>query len=215
MNRCVASLLTFFCAVMIPAAASSAADMETKPPDAPPQSELFLSAEAAAGEKGRTEFGLISGAATNIPGGINDRGIVRLSLRWGRVITAPHGPEFLRGTFQYSLELQPAVAIRQPVTAFGAGITPVLLQYNFTRGRRHMPFVQAGAGVLLTNRKVPEGTSQLNFTPQAGIGMNWFARPHTTWSFGARFEHLSNLGIADHNPGHNSLFIYTGFSFWR
>jgi Cu/Ag efflux pump CusA len=30
-----------------------------------------------------------------------------------------------------------------------------------------------------------------------------------------RYQHISNAGIAEHNPGINSLYFFTGISWWQ
>ena len=162
-----------------------------------------------------TEWGWNGGGAAGIAGGSSDSRFWTLNLRWGRVLTDLHGPALVRGNLEYAVELVPALAIQQSSTVFGAGITPMLFQYNLDYTRRLVPFLQAGAGTLFTTEKVPENTSQINFTPQGGIGVYWFRRPHSALVMGVRYHHISNAGIAKPNPGHNGLYVYTGISWWR
>ena len=103
----------------------------------------------------------------------------------------------------------------QSTTIFGGGLTPLLLQYNFTSGRRGVPFVQAGSGMLFTTEQVPAGTSRFNFTPQGGFGLYWFQWPRTAITMGVRYHHISNAEITRHNPRRNSLFFLAGISWWR
>jgi len=162
-----------------------------------------------------TEWGWNSGGAIGIAGGASDGRFWTLNLRWGRALTDPHGLAQLRGNLEYAVELVPVLTIKQSTTVFGVGITPFLLQYNLDSSHRVAPFIQAGAGTLFTTQKVPENTSQINFTPQGGIGVYWFRRPHSSLVMGVRYHHISNAGISKPNPGHNSLYVYTGISWWR
>jgi len=166
-------------------------------------------------EKGANEWGWMSGGATGLPGGAMSRGLWMLDLRWGRVLTGVHGPGPLRGTLEYVLEVVPALVVRQSTTVFGGGFNPLLLQYNFTVSRRIVPFIQAGAGTLLTDRTVPASSSQFNFTPQGGFGVYLFRRPSSAFSVGVRYHHISNAGIRRRNPGLNSMYFYSGYSWWR
>ncbi|MBI4465462.1 MAG: acyloxyacyl hydrolase [Acidobacteria bacterium] len=165
--------------------------------------------------KGVTEWGWLSGGGVGIAGCVREGDFGALHLRWGRVLTADHGPAFLRGNLQYALEVVPAMVLFQSTTVFGGGLTPLLLQYNFTGGRRMVPFFQAGAGMLFTTEPVPTGTSRFNFTPQGGLGIYWFPWPRTALVFGVRYHHISNAGLAQPNPGRNSLFFHAGISWWR
>jgi hypothetical protein len=107
----------------------------------------------------------------------------------------------------------------QSGTIFGGGFNPLLLQYNLG-GRerseaRFVPFVQLGVGVLFTTDEVPVGTSQVNFTPQAGFGIYWTRAIQPSVVFGVRYHHISNAGRVRPNPGHNALYFYSGVSWWR
>ncbi|MBI4459610.1 MAG: acyloxyacyl hydrolase [Acidobacteria bacterium] len=167
------------------------------------------------GVKGSTEWGWLSGTAVSIAGGVRQGNFWTAYLRWGRIVTAPHGPRFLRGNLEYAVELVPLMLIRQPSTVIGEGLNPLVLQYNFTSNPKWNPFVQVGGGVLLTSEKVPPQTSQFNFTPQGGVGMYWNGWHEATVSFGVRYHHISNASTAPRNPGRNSLLFYTGISWWR
>lgn len=165
--------------------------------------------------QGATEWGWLSGAGVGIAGGVREGNFGALHLRWARVLTSDHGPAFLRGNLQYALEVVPAMVLFQSTTVFGGGFTPLLLQYNFTRSRRMVPFIQAGAGMLFTTEPVPAATSRFNFTPQGGLGIYWFRWPRAALVWGVRYHHISNAGMAQQNPGRNSLFFHAGISWWR
>ncbi len=190
---------------------ASAQETASSPPG-PCRSENSGSSPAQAGTN---EWGWTSGGGVRIAGGIREGNFWASQLRWGRVLTSPRGPGLLRGTLEYAFEVVPAMVMVQSGTVFGGGLTPVLFQYNFTAGRRLVPFLQAGAGMLFTTRKFPPGTSQFNFTPQGGIGMYWLRRPRSSLVVGVRYHHISNAGRVQPNPGHNALYLYGGFSWWR
>lgn len=166
-------------------------------------------------EKGANEWGWMTGGAMDLPGGAMSRGLWMLDLRWGRVLTGVHGPGPLRGTLEYALEVVPALLVRQSTTVFGGGFNPLVLQYNFVASRRIVPFIQVGAGTLLTERTVPARSSQFNFTPQGGFGVYLFRLRTSAFSVGVRYHHISNAGIRRPNPGINSMYFYSGFSWWR
>jgi len=191
------------------------------------------------------EWGFTTGGAADLPGGARGGEFWAMQLRWGKVLTAPHGPGPLRGTLEYAFEIVPAMVLRKTTigtpeppcpapsshffdpcafsvpgapaagTAFGGGFNPFFWQYNFTSHPRIVPYFQLGAGMLFTSRDFPAGTSSFNFTPQAGIGGYWFAKPDRAVSFGVRYHHISNAGLSKPNPGHNALYFYGGLSWWR
>jgi lipid A 3-O-deacylase len=180
-----------------------------------PSPQLELLGVSASARKGGSEWGWMSGGAAHVPGGAVGRGFWTLELRWGHILTSAHGPGPLRGTLEYTIEIVPAFVVRENANVFGGGLNPFVLQYNFVRSRRLVPFLQAGGGTLFTNAKVPDGISKFNFTPQGGIGVYVFRRPTMALTLGARYHHISNGGIKSHNPGLNSLYFYTGISWWR
>ena len=165
--------------------------------------------------KGSSEWGLSSGGAIGTHGGARYKGFWNIQLHWGRILTDVHGYGLLGGTLEYLIEAQPIAVIRQSSVAVGAGVNPMVLQYHFGRGHRLIPFVLAGAGLLVTGQQVPEMTSKFNFTPQAGFGFDLLRHHGTSITTGVRFHHVSNGGFSRPNPGHNSFYFYSGFSWWR
>ena len=170
---------------------------------------------ASPSEKGSTEWGWITGGGARIAGGVREGNFWALQLRWGRVLTEPRGPGVLRGTLEYAVEVVPALVMVRSETVFGGGLNPLLLQYNFTRGQRLVPFLQAGGGMLFTTDDIPAGTAQFNFTPQGGVGVYWLRGAEPSVVFGVRYHHISNAGRVQPNPGHNALYFYGGMSWWR
>ncbi len=165
--------------------------------------------------RGGSEWGLLSGGGPAIVGGVRDRGVSFFAGRWGRQLTADlFNGSWLRGNVQYGLEAIPLYLQFQSKTVYGAGLTPFLLRYNFTRGRALAPFVELGGGILGTTEPVPEGTARFNFTPQAGVGLRYMSAGRRSWTLGVRYHHTSNAGIARRNPGINAIVIHTGVS-WR
>jgi hypothetical protein len=170
-------------------------------------------------QNGSTEWGWTTGGGARIAGGTREGNFWAMQLRWGRVLTEPHGPAWLRGTLEYAFEVVPALVMVQSETVFGGGVNPLLLQYNFRGGSRSgrgfVPFVHAGGGMLLTTDDVPAGTAQFNFTPQGGVGAYWLRGDQPGVVFGVRYHHISNAGRVKPNPGHNALYFYGGMSWWR
>jgi hypothetical protein len=172
-----------------------------------------------------TEWGFAAGGAIDLPGGVQGGEFSAIQIRWGRVLMAPHGPGLLRGSLEYAFELVPAIVLRatssganpsrRKGTVFGGGITPFYWQYNFSGHPRLVPYINLGAGMLFTTGNFPAGASSFNFTPQGGIGAYWFADPDRALNIGMRYHHTSNSGLAESNPGHNALYFYFGYSWWR
>jgi hypothetical protein len=108
----------------------------------------------------------------------------------------------------------------------GISVTPVVLRWDLRGGRRIIPFVQGAGGLIWTNHKFPpvgplpapghQGTSVWNFTPQFGVGFQYFLKPRRSITFNANAIHISNASLGDANPGVNSTVQFQiGYSWWK
>ena len=124
----------------------------------------------------------------------------------------------IRGNLEYAVEIMPVYTVFTPNGAvYGASIKPFLVQWNFTKPQRLVPFVHIAGGVLFTTSDVPPpDTSSINFMPQIGGGVHWFHRPDRSFDFGVDVVHHSNASLGDHNPGYNaSVFFTVGYSWYK
>jgi lipid A 3-O-deacylase len=179
---------------------------------------LFLSAStrapsvfAQAGpEKGGHEVQLWTGGGHGLNGVASDTGVWNVGLRYGWVLTNPHGPGFLRGRFEYAADAVPIFWVFEPGrTAYGAGVDPFALKWNLATRGRVVPYFELGGGALFTNVQVPAGTSRVNFTSSSALGMHVLGAK-LNWSAEVRFMHISNAGISSGNPGINTLQLRLG-----
>jgi hypothetical protein len=108
-------------------------------------------------------------------------------------------------------------------TFTGITITPIILRWNFTGKGKFVPWAQGAGGLIWTNHKYPPdflppngGTSVWNFTPQFGVGFNYFVKPRRSISFAANAVHISSASLGDHNPGVNaSVQFELGYNWWK
>ncbi|AXC10397.1 hypothetical protein ACPOL_1046 [Acidisarcina polymorpha] len=111
-------------------------------------------------------------------------------------------------------------------TFTGVSITPIILRWNLINHRRVTPWVQGAGGLIWTNHKYPPdylvphgesgGTSVFNFTPQFGVGFNYFVKPKRSISFAANAVHISSASLGDRNPGVNaSVQFELGYNWWK
>ena len=139
--------------------------------------------------------------------------------RFGRVLTADHGSGWLRGNFEFAFDATPLFIVMQPPqNAYGGGFSPVVLKWNFTSGRRMVPFVELTGGALWTTQDVPFGTNSFNFTPQGGFGIHFLRKnnPNQAVTLSSKFMHVSNAGIADANSGINaSIQFLLGYTWFK
>jgi lipid A 3-O-deacylase len=108
-------------------------------------------------------------------------------------------------------------------TFSGITLTPIILRWDFETAGKLVPWVQGAGGLLWTNHKYPPdflapygGTSVWNFTPQFGVGFNYFIKPRRSISFAANAIHISSASLGDHNPGVNaSVQFALGYNWWK
>jgi hypothetical protein len=170
------------------------------------------SSRAQAGpESGGLDLEAWTGGGHGLNGSTASSGVWNLGGRYGWVITDPAGPGFLRGQFEYAVDVVPAFVVDQKLgTAYGFGLNPFALKWNFTKPRKVVPYFELGGGTLFTNINVPPGTSRVNFTTSGALGMH-FLRSKYYWSAELRFMHISNASLANLNPGINTLQLRVGF----
>jgi len=161
-------------------------------------------------EEGGHELQVWTGGGRSVPGGTKDTSVWNAGVRYGWILTAPHGPGFLNGRFEYAVDAVPAFVVFQPNnTAFGAGVNPLGLKWIFSTRGSVAPYLELNGGTLFTNHEVPAGTSTVNFTSSAALGMH-FLHEHT-WTLEVRYMHISNAGLTKPNPGINTVQVRLGF----
>jgi hypothetical protein len=174
---------------------------------------LFLSSVAWAQmrpEDGGREFQVWTGGGYSVPGGTSDTGVWNVGVRYGWILTQPHGPGFLNGRFEYVLDGVPVFLIFQRYnTAYGGGFSPLGLKWDFAARGRIEPYLELNGGTLFTNHQVPTGTSAVNFTDAAALGMHILGDKHA-FSVEVRYMHISNAGLSSPNPGINTVQVRLG-----
>ena len=161
-------------------------------------------------EEGGRELQVWTGGGHSVAGGTRDISVWNAGVRYGWILTAPHGPGLLNGRFELAVEAVPAFVVFQRAnTAYGAGVNPVVLKWIFATRGRVAPYLELNGGTLFTTHEVPPGTSTINFTSGAAFGLH-FLGEHT-WSVDVRYMHISNAGLTSPNPGINTVQMRLGF----
>jgi lipid A 3-O-deacylase len=165
--------------------------------------EFDIWAQGGKGASGRTSF----------------TGVFDAGVRFGWILTNPHGPGILRGNFEYAVDLIPVYAVFQDKTVYGGGFNPLVLKWNFAGGGRLSPYMELHGGTLFTTDEVPLGTSNVNFTSGLGAG---FQIPlqggEHRLDLSVHYYHISNAGLATPNPGINTVQVRVGLNLinpWR
>jgi hypothetical protein len=164
------------------------------------------------------ELGLWGGGGFSVPGGTQNTNMANFGFRFGKVLTADHGPSFLHGNFEWSADIIPIYYLWQPlpgVDTYGGGFNPVNLTWNFTRSAKTVPYLELGGGVLFSDNDVPANTNKTNFLTHATLGFRFFVRPRHAVVFSTRYEHISNAGLSVPNPGINTVQFLLGWNWLK
>jgi hypothetical protein len=162
-------------------------------------------------DQGSRDLQIWTSGGHGLTGSTSSTKLWNVGLRYGWVLTGPHGPGFLKGNLEYAVDVVPVFVVFQPAnTAYGFGLNPIALKWNFAPAHTVRPYLEVGGGTLFTNNQVPNGTSRVNFTSGGALGMH-FLRHKYNWAAEVRFMHISNASIANHNPGINTVQFRIGF----
>ena len=202
------------------------------------------------------EYGVVFQGGKGVTDDRDDFRFFMAGAHLGKVLTPVYGKGIFRGNFEYAGEIFPywqsdtptfqrysCVSTPNPIvidcvgpytvggTYHGVSITPIMLRWNFTHGKRVMPWAQAAGGVLWTNHKYPaygqgpvnivndgpgSGASVWNFTPQGGVGIHYFVKPKQSLDLSANGVHISSASLGDRNPGVNASVQFSiGYSWWK
>ena len=125
-------------------------------------------------EEGGREIQLWTGGGHTVPGGTKNTSVWNLGLRYGWILTRPHGPGFLKGRFEYAVDAVPVFFVFQPAnTSYGAGFNPIDLKWNFATRSAVVPYLEIDGGTLFTNHTVPTGNERGEFYDQWGVWVSF------------------------------------------
>ena len=140
------------------------------------------------------EYGVILEGGNGITDNRDGFHFLSAGVHAGSVLTGNVGPGFLRGNFEYAVEVFPywqsftpkfqRVSCVQPGaiitcsapytvggTFTGASITPIILRWNFATHGKLTPWFQGAGGVVWTNHKYPAyGDTTVNLTTNGPNG---------------------------------------------
>jgi len=175
---------------------------------------IFLNVPEVRGQAGPVEGGhewqVWTGGGHGLSGSQSGDGVWNAGFRYGWILTAPHGPGFLRGRLEYAVDAVPVFLVTQKTnTAYGVGINPFAFKWALAAHGSVAPYLEIGGGTLFTNTKVPEGTSHVNFTSGGALGLHFLRSKHNI-SAEVRYMHISNAGLATPNPGINTIQLRLG-----
>lgn len=89
-------------------------------------------------------------------------------------------------------------------------------RWHWVQRDRWSAFMDAGAGLLLSDPSVPAQGTHFNFMPQVGVGGTYEVRDGVHLTAGVRFLHISNAGLQggdENNPGADHVTGFVGLMF--
>jgi hypothetical protein len=166
-------------------------------------------------QTGGDEIQIWTGAGHSAINGTGQTGIWNIGIRYGVILTDPHGPRFVRGRLEYAVDAVPMYLIFQPGGAvYGAGVNPFAFKWLFETRGRVAPYFEFGGGVLFTSRDVPADVSNVNFTPGSAVGVN-VGHGKAHWNLEVRWLHISDAGLTAYNPGINTIQLRAGLGWFH
>lgn len=163
------------------------------------------------------DLGLFTGGGTGLAAS-SDTQFVYAGGRVGWILTKEHLPGWLRGNFEWAVDLMPLYTVFPPNRAvYGGSFKPAVWQWNFTSGKKIAPYAAVAGGILFSTANLPPGnTSWVNFTPQGAVGANFFIRRGQALRVEGAIVHHSNATLGTLNPGYSaSLFFTVGYSWFK
>ncbi len=173
------------------------------------------------------------GGYGNGVGKAGDWRFIEEGVRFGKVLTGELGSGFLRGNLEFSGDAIPLFLVHQPVivqlspnvfarsrsteTIYGAGINPFVVKWNFTRGKKIVPFTGIDGGALFTTKDMPQpDSSTVNFVSGLEFGAHFFRSEKRAITLSGHVLHISNASIGNHNPGLNTtLHFRLGYTWFK
>src|SRR5262249_50259517 len=125
---------------------------------------------------------------------------------------------WVRGAFEWAADIIPVHPVfYEGHSQYGFAANPVVLKWNFTRGKKIAPYGEIAGGFLITPDDLPVAhSSNFNFVSQVGGGFHYFLREKRAVSLTGKLFHLSNAGIGHHNPGINTGLMFTvGYNWFK
>ena len=218
------SVLSFILIVTIPVRAQ-VANSETTSTDG--SGNQRTGQDSYSLDKGMNEFGIWGGGSLDSPaviGTAEDRRFLTIGLRYGRILGGSK-----KVAYEYTVDAVPVAVVFQPNFArafnrnpdraiYGAGMSPIGFKVNFNRRGWVKPFAGTSGGFLYFQRPVPDDiplATKFNFTFEFSGGVQIFTRSRSAVTLGYRFQHISNAGRSEVNPGLDANVFYAGFSLFK
>jgi lipid A 3-O-deacylase len=198
-----------------PAAVPAVASLEAASASNDPDSRASTPAQSLS--RHAWELGVFSGGGLGL-GKSDTTQFLYAGGRVGWVLTGDHLHGWMRGNFEWAVDLMPLYTVFPPNSAvYGGSFKPAIWQWNFTSGKKIVAYVAAAGGIVFSRDNIPPGdTSTVNFTSQLVTGARIFLKPGRALFFEDAVGHFSSASLGNHNPGYNAFLEFTvGYSWCK
>jgi hypothetical protein len=174
-------------------------------------------APAAAAPHHASEWNVTAGIANSVDlfQSTSGRAYAVQTIGYARELTGDLRVFGIPGRFSWGIEAMPLFLQYDPSSIYGVGIAPLVWRWSFPPQPKWSAFVELSMGGLWTSAKLPEDTSQINFSAHWGGGVRLLPRGPHALLIGYRFQHFSNGNQLGSNPGVNSHVLIAGWSHRR
>jgi uncharacterized repeat protein (TIGR01451 family)/fimbrial isopeptide formation D2 family protein len=179
--------------------------------DNPNQNVGFINQPTPTGNTGGVRFDAIGVCYGRILAA-NDRFALKYTFNTTPVAVLSY-PEVTPQLVDFGFQL-PVSETRRSV--FGGGLSPIGFQFYFRPQSRIKPFVNTSGGFIFFKDQVPRlNGARFNFTYDFGGGIQVFGDSRRAFTFGYKYQNISNGGRALNNPGFDGHGFYFGYSIFK
>ena len=166
--------------------------------------------QAEDGEGGRLQrIGLLVSSGSSIYSDF-DYDYIGLHPFWGIFLTDP-GPGY-RGSWEFAVELFFNKFQDDFSDESEFGFTPTI-RWHYGFEQTVSPYIELGAGMLYSNRDIPDTGADINFDAHIGAGANFRVSDDVHIMTGYRWRHVSNGNTHERNSGVDYNQVLFGLSF--
>jgi len=130
----------------------------------------------------------------------------------GYFVTDEAGRGVLRGNLEILAE-PTLIHLDASPSATVAGLA-ILPRWLFATSSPVRPYLEAGAGIVGGQLRLPQTDCDVNFLLEGGAGAMVFMNDHVALTLGVRMHHISNADLCRENAGINSVVGTVGLSYF-
>jgi opacity protein-like surface antigen len=142
--------------------------------------------------------------------GSNERHhLTLISVSYGQIIGGVKGlDKWYQGNWELRAELFGGAQFNSE-TRWIAGVTPHV-RYHFATGTRLIPYIDAGAGLTVTEIRGEDLGGAFQFNLQAITGVSYFIKDDLSINIAIQYLHISSSAISMPNNGVNTVGCFLG-----